>query len=128
MKLIAFAAALLLAAPSLAFAQAAQPSTAPQTPPIEVPKPNCGTPPELPGRLLLQEANVQKRFQNEVNKYKECMKAYVDDRQAVSKANADAGNAAINEYNAWAKALDEEQKRRRGESSGEGAAPNVKSY
>jgi hypothetical protein len=123
MRRITLAAALLAAAP-LALAQAPE---APK-PPVDIPKPSCGTPPELPGRVMMQDSSVRKRFETDVQKFKECMKAYVDERQAAAKANAAAGNDAVNDFNAWAKALDEEQKRRRGVEPEGGAAPPVKSY
>ena len=109
MKRLIVAAALLAAAP-FTMAQTAE---APKAPPPDVPKPDCGTPPELPGPTMMQDASVRKRFETDVSKFKDCMKAYVDARQAAAKANADAGNDAVNQFNAWAKALDEEQQRRR---------------
>ena len=40
------------------------------------------------------------------------MKAYADERAVVAKANTDAGNAAIDEYNNTMKALQEANKNR----------------
>jgi hypothetical protein len=137
MKRITLAVALLAAAP-LVLAQTSDTTKAPEAAKAsdaakapDVPKPNCGTPPELPGNTMLQDQSVRKRFETDVSKYKECMKTYVDDRQAAARANAAAGNEAVTAFNAWAKALDEEQKRRRGggtESQRSGAGPNVQSY
>ena len=129
MKRSILAAALLAAAP-LAMAQstdAAKPADAAKAP--DVPKPNCGAAPELPGRTMMQDASVRKRFESDVQKFKECMKAYVDERQAAAKAHAAAGNEAVNEFNAWVKALDDEQKKRRGDSEESGGSPSgLKKY
>ena len=128
MKRTILAAALLAAAP-FAFAQAtdaAKPADAVKAP--DVPKPNCGVAPELPGRTIMQDTAVRKRFEGEVQKYKECMKAYVDERQAAARAHTAAGNEAVNGFNAWVKALDDEQKKRRGGDSTEGAAPPMRTY
>lgn len=128
MKRIVLAAALLAAAP-FAAAQTAEAPKAPEAAKVpEVPKPTCGAAPELPGRTMMQDSAVRKRFETDVKQYKECLKAYVEERQAVAKANAAAGNEAVNAFNAWVKALDDEQKRRRGIEPEGGAAPNVKSY
>ena len=96
------AAALLLA--SVAGAQANTPT--------EVPKHKCDPKPQLPGQRMMQEPNVQKNFQRDLDAYKACMKAYADERAAASKAHLDAGNAAITEYNATIKALTDAQSQR----------------
>ena len=123
MKRFVLAAALLAAVPA-AMAQstdAAKPAQAAKAP--DVPKPGCGTAPELPGRTMMQDSSVRKRFEDDVKKFKECMKAYVDERQAAARAHAAAGNEAVNEFNAWVKALDEEQKKRRAPENEGGAGP-----
>jgi hypothetical protein len=129
MKRTILAAALLAAAP-FAFAQATDAPKAPDSAkPVDVPKPNCGTAPELPGRTIMQDSAVRKRFETEVQKYKECMKAYVDERQAAARAHTAAGNEAVNGFNAWVKTLDDEQKKRRGDSTTtEGGASQPKTY
>jgi hypothetical protein len=109
-------ASLLAAAAPLAVAQSND-AKAP-----DVPKPNCGAAPELPGNTLMQEDVVRKRFQNDVKKYTECIKAYSAEREAAIKANRDAANQAVNEYNAWQASITEEQKRRRGESGDSGGS------
>ena len=130
MKRLTLAAAMLAAAP-LAFAQTDAPKAdAAAKPAIDVPKPNCGAAPELPGRTMMQDSAVRKRFEGDVAKYKDCMKAYVDERQASARAHTAAGNEAVNNFNAWVKALDDEQKKRRGGDSSDnsGAAPNATKY
>ena len=95
-----FLAALLLAgAPVLALAQQ----------PAEIPKHKCEPKPSLPGPRMMEEPRVRKTFQSDVETYKKCMKAYADERAAAAKAQTDAGNAAINEYNDTMKALQDAQ-------------------
>jgi hypothetical protein len=96
------AAALLLGA-TLAAAPAAEAA------PTEVPPHKCEPKPKLPGPTMRQDKMVVRRFQRDVDQYRDCMKAYADERQAASKAHTDAGNAAIGEYNATMKAIQEEQ-------------------
>ena len=122
-----YLAATLLAAAPFAMAQATDAPKAAHAP--DVPKPSCGAAPELPGRVILQDESVRKRFEGEVTRYKDCMKAYVEERQAAAKAHAAAGNEAVNDFNAWANALAEEQKKRRGGSDADpgasGGAPSA---
>ena len=93
MKRIILAAALLACA-TTPFAQSS-----------EIPKPQCDPKPDYPGRLVMQSDTRAKAFNNEVKKYGECMKKYVADRQAASKENTDAANAAVEEYNAALKRM-----------------------
>ena len=95
-------AALLLAGASAA-ALAHQPAT-------DIPKHRCEPKPVLPGSRMMEDASVRKRFQRDVETYKSCMKSYADDRAAAAKAQTDAGNAAITEYNDTMKALQDAQK------------------
>lgn len=129
MKRFILAAALLAAAP-LALAQstdAAKPADAAKAP--DVPKPGCGAAPELPGRTMLQDESVRKRFEADVRRYTECIKAYVDERKATASANTAAANEAVNAFNAWGQALSEEQKKRRGDSDESGGSPSgLKKY
>ena len=133
MKRTLLAAALLAAAPlALAQADASKAADTAKAAP-DIPKPSCGTAPELPGSTIMQDSAVRKRFESDVQRYKECMKAYVDERQAFARANAAAGNEAVNSFNAWVKALDDEQKKRRGvdnsnSTNDSGAAPPMRTY
>src|SRR5438128_12293052 len=83
-------------------------AAAAQTPP-DIPKHKCDPKPVLPGPKMMEDNRVRKNFQAEIENYKKCMKAYADDRAAAAKANTDAGNAAINEYNDTMKALQDAQ-------------------
>lgn len=128
MKPFILAAALLAAVP-VAVAQSTDAAKPAEAKAPDVPKANCGPAPELPGRTMMQDATVRKRFEGDVQKFKECMKAYVDERQAAARAHAAAGNEAVNDFNAWVKALDEEQKKRRGDTEESGGAPSgLKKY
>ena len=105
MNRITFAAAafLVLAAASANAQQAAPP---------EVPKHKCEPKPQMPMRTMMAEPATRKRFQREIDEYKNCMKGYADERAAAAKAHTDAGNAAINEYNETMKALQDAQAQR----------------
>ena len=93
----------LLLAGACAAALAHQPAT-------DIPKHKCEPKPVLPGSRMMEDSSVRKRFQRDVETYKSCMKSYADDRAAAAKAQTDAGNAAITEYNETMKALQDAQK------------------
>jgi len=78
----------------------------------EVPKHQCGAPPEVPGRMMGTQRGVYERFTKELKTYQTCMNAYLDERKADMKAHQDAANAAINEYNTAMKAINDAQKAR----------------
>ena len=56
------------------------------------------------------EGRIMERFNQDVKTYKECMKTYIDERQAAMKANEAAANDAIAAYNAIMKHLNEQAK------------------
>ncbi len=85
MKKILIAAAICAALPAAALA--------------DVPKLSCGPAPEYPGKLPMQSDNRVKAFRAEIEKYKDCINAYIAQRTADAKANTDAANDAIVEYN-----------------------------
>ena len=83
------------------------------TPAPEIPKPTCNAP-NMPGSKMMEEATVRRRFENDMKMYGTCMKAYVSERQAAAqslqaqaKAQADAGNEAVKEYNARVKEMND---------------------
>lgn len=123
-------AAALAAAPCWAFAQAPAPAAPAPTASVEIPKHKCNPRPEMPGRVMMQDEGVRKRFQSDVDKYKTCVMAYVEERRAAIKENEKAANGAIDEYNTTVKDIQAENDRRRGVGMGNdsGASPNVKSY
>lgn len=99
MNRLTLAALLLAGAPGAVLSQQ----------PADIPKHKCEPKPQLPMSRMMQEPNVRKNFQRDVDIYKNCMKAYADERAAAAKAHTDAGNAAINEYNDAMKALQDAQ-------------------
>ena len=105
MKRIAIAAALLATA-GLAFAQADAPKAAA---PVDMPKAKCEPKPEYPGRLAMQSDLRRNSFTREINAYKTCMMAYVEEHKAQQAAHLTAANAAIQEYNDTMKKIAAEQ-------------------
>jgi hypothetical protein len=97
MKRTVFAAALVAAAP-WAFAQN-----------VEVPKVQCEPKPQMLGPNMMRDRTVKRQFDSDLKKYQECMKAYIAEREASIKAHTAAGNAAIEEYNATMKELQDKQ-------------------
>lgn len=77
--------------------------------PADIPKPSCDKP-QMPGEMMRSDASVTKRFNQDVDKWTKCMKEYIDERQKVMKANEDAANAAIKDYNDTVKSLNEAAK------------------
>jgi len=95
----------------LAFSAGAQ--QAPAAPAADIPKANCNAP-QLPGSKMMEEQNVRRRFENDMKMYGACMKSYVSERQAAAqslqaqaRAQAEAGNAAVAEYNAKVKEMND---------------------
>ena len=110
MKRIALAATLLASA-GLAFAQA----EAPKAPPAAVPKPSCGEKPSYPGKLAMQSDLRRNAFKRDIDKYKECMMAFVEEHKAQQKAHFDAANNAIQDYNETMKKIAAEQEAAKGD-------------
>ena len=111
MKYAIALAALLLAAA----ANAQQPAAPAAGAAASVPPLSCNKP-ELPGRSLLDDTSVRRRFDRDLKAYGECMKAYVAERKASSEslnaqaaAHIDAGNKAVTEYNALMQQFKEAQ-------------------
>ncbi|MFZ3321269.1 MAG: hypothetical protein WA190_02785 [Usitatibacter sp.] len=99
------ALALCFAVPAVQAADAAPATPAAAT--VEPPK--CDPKPEYPGRLALQSDNRNKAFRLELDKYKDCVNAYLADRKAAVQANEAAANAIIADYNAVMKKINEAQ-------------------
>ena len=93
-----------LAAMLAAFAMPALAQSSP-----EPPKPKCEPKPEYPGRLAMQSDNRRRLFERELKTFKECMQGYIDQRKAAASAEADAGNRAIEDYNAVMKKINADQ-------------------
>ena len=85
--------------------------------PTDVPSIKCEPKPQRPGSSLLSDPRVRRNFERDVKTYRECVMAYVEERKAVAathekilRAHQSAANAAIEDYNATVKQLDEPQK------------------
>lgn len=76
----------------------------------EVPKPKCDPTPEYPGRLAMQSDNRRKAFERELKTYQECINNYLAERKAAMKAEEDAANKTIADYNDAMKKINEAQK------------------
>lgn len=111
----ALAAIATLALPLLA--QTPPPTPAPSQA-LVIPSHNC-VGPQYPSKegLMQKRADAYNRavetFNRDNKAYGECIKKYVDDTKAWSRAAADAGNKAIDDYNKYAadmkKKLEEEK-------------------
>jgi len=85
-----------------------------QAPAAAVPKVSCEPKPVLP---MINDKMVQRNFDRDLKAYKDCIKVYVDAREAAIKANQEAANAAINEYNALLSSLKDQSSGTSGSSS-----------
>ena len=89
--------AIMMATP--AFAQDAKPATdATPAAAASIAKHQCVSP-EVPGRLA--SVNRQKNFNKEVETYKNCLMQFREERNKVARANVEAGNAAVEEFNVF---------------------------
>jgi hypothetical protein len=77
--------------------------------PVTVAPPKCDPKPEYPGRLAMQSDNRANAFRKELDVYKTCMSDYLTVRKATIKANEDASNGAISDYNAVMKKINDAQ-------------------
>ena len=106
MKPLVLAVALALAAPLTATAAPAPAAKAtPAAPAVDMPKPKCEPVPEYPGRLAMSVESKRKVFERDMKNYETCMKAFLEERKAVIKANENGANAAIEGYNAVMKKI-----------------------
>ena len=82
--------------------------------PTDIPPMKCEPKPRLPGERMMEDPSIRRRFEREMKTYGDCVKAYVAERQAAAKsfqeaakAQAEAGNSAVAEYNAFVKQTNE---------------------
>ena len=101
----ALALALALAAQPALGQTPAAPAAAPAAPvdPVVLPKPECGTKPEHPGRLA-SDAGLR-QWRKEANAYLECFKNYVTTQRARAQQFHEATNVLIDDYNAAVKEM-----------------------
>jgi hypothetical protein len=97
-RLLCFCVASALIAPALA--QTAPGADAP------IAKPNCTAPADFPGNLASDRQRQQ--WQKEYTGYSECMKKFINEQKALADPYLKAYNAAIDEYNAKIKVLNEQ--------------------
>lgn len=76
----------------------------------DVPKAKCEPKPEYPGRLAMQSETRRNSFRKELEAYKNCVNAYVNEHKATMKAEEEAINAAITDYNETMKKIEADQK------------------
>lgn len=95
----------LFAIAALAVAGAVHAADAPQ-----VAKPQCDAAPHAPGSAMRGDEFAMKRFKREIKRYEDCMKAYVQEHQAIAKANQDAASSAADEYNKTIQQINDELK------------------
>ncbi len=119
MKRIALAAVLLAcatppfaqykappAAPALPIEAPQQRTNAPgatmasAAPLVDVPKYKCEPKPVFPGGAAMRAVdNKRRQFERDLESYKKCMMAYIEERKAMHEANTTLHKAAIEEYN-----------------------------
>ena len=91
-----------------AFAQ--EPAKAPETAKAsDVPQSACEPKPVYPGIDKIKSEKDIENLKAAVKKYQDCVKAYVLERNAASKAHTEAGNAAVREHNAVMKKFVDDQ-------------------
>jgi len=97
-------AAALLACSTLPLAQTSTPPPAP----VNIPKYSCEPKPEFPGGIAMRAMETKrKQFDRDVENYRKCMLAYIEERRAMHEANQTLHKAAVDDYNATMKALNE---------------------
>lgn len=67
--------------------------------PTDVPKHTCEPKPTYPGIKAMKSDVEVKAFQGQMEKYKECIVAYIAARKSASKAHDAAQDGAAREYN-----------------------------
>lgn len=93
----------LLFAAALAHPAFAQTPASPDQP---VAKPTCTAPGDFPGNLASDRQRQQ--WQKEYMGYSDCMKKFISEQKALAEPYLKAYNAAIDEYNAKIKVLNEQ--------------------
>ena len=120
-------AAVLLACAGTPFAQYSTPSAPPTieapkqrvetsaapsaaAPVVNLPRYNCEPKPQYPASGAQITLDQKKRdFERNFENYKKCMMAYIDERKALHEANQALHKAAVDEFNATMKAVQDAQ-------------------
>jgi hypothetical protein len=80
---------------------------------VNTPKHTCAQPND-PGRLTSE--GMAQQFRKDMEVYRECLSAYATDMRRVAEAHVAAGNAAVEEFNTYAKGVTERQNERNKEA------------
>jgi hypothetical protein len=81
--------------------------------PVATPKHSCAQPAD-PGRLTSD--NQAKQFRKDMDTYRECLSSYATDMRRIAEAHVGAGNAAVEEFNTYAKSVTDKQNERNKEA------------
>ena len=83
-------------------------AAAASAPQVNVPKYSCEPKPQFPGGAAMRAMDLKrKQFERDIENYKKCMIAYIDERKAMHDANLAMHKAAIEEYNGTMKTINE---------------------
>ncbi len=75
---------------------------------VEVAKWNCEPRPVFPGGAAMRAMeNKRRQYERDIDNYKKCMLAYMEERKAMHEANQNMHKAAIEEYNATMKSIND---------------------
>lgn len=99
----------ILIATGLALGSLAALAQAPAPAAPEIPPFNCEPKPVYPGIDKIKSEKDIDNLKAMVKKYQDCVKAYVAERNATSKAHTEAGNAAVRDHNATMKKFADDQ-------------------
>jgi len=119
-------AAALIALPGLAAAQygAGQqaPQQVPQAPPstsssqapgkvaVNIPKSDCGETPQYPGGAAMRAMDdKRKKFERQLEHFRTCMMAYIEQEKALTLGHQDAYKAAVEQFNTTMKEINAAQ-------------------
>jgi hypothetical protein len=98
------------AAPSATPATTPAPAAStPSAAPVNTPKHSCVAPPD-PG-ILKNEAAAQ-QLRKDMDVYRTCLSNYATEMRRIAEGHVAAGNAAIDEFNVYAKGVTEKQAER----------------
>jgi hypothetical protein len=122
-------AAALIALPGLAAAQYGAGQQAPQQVPqvqpatpssqssataaqvaVNIPKSDCGETPQYPGGAAMRAMDdKRKKFERQLDHFKTCMLAYIEQEKALTLGHQDAYKSAVEQYNTAMKAINAAQ-------------------
>jgi hypothetical protein len=75
---------------------------------VEVAKWSCEPKPVFPGGAAMRAMeNKRKQYERDIENYKKCMLGYMEERKAMHESNTAMHKAAIDEYNATMKSIND---------------------